>query len=83
MKRNGSRCVRSAATLGIRGANAGDTVGAKFLVPGKDVEDGRRPIRVRIPPKDLNRGRSTPVAAQVSVLDGRIMTVSGSIPRAC
>ena len=42
-----------------------------------------RPLRLRVKPRELKRGRPTPIAAQVSVLDGRIETVSGRVPPAC
>lgn len=79
----GKRCVRSPVKVAIRGADAGDGVSARFLLPEGDATDKRRPLRLRVKPRELKRGRPTPIAAQVSVLDGRIETVSGRVPPAC
>ena len=79
----GRKCVKSGVKMSIGGADAGKTVSAKFLVPEHDFEDGKRPLRHRVKPGDLNHGRATPLAAQVSVLDGRVETVSKRVPPAC
>ena len=83
IRAGGKRCVRSAVKLRIRGGDAGDVVGAKFLIPDDNVEDTKRPIRLRIKRSELRKARPTKLSAQVSVLDGRIETVSKTVPPAC
>lgn len=79
----GKQCVKSGVRARIDGADAGQAVSARFIVPGRDDRDRGRPLRARVKLKQLKRGRPTPIAAQVSVLDGRIETVSGRVPPAC
>lgn len=79
----GKRCVRSPVKVTIGGPDAGSAVAATFILPGKDDRDHGRPLRARVKPKHLHGGRPTTISAQVSVLDGRIETVSGRVPPAC
>lgn len=80
---HGHRCVTSGVQLTIAGADAGEAVSAAFHVPGSTTEDRRRPLRFRVARDRLNQGAETPVDANVTVLDGRIVTVAGSVPRVC
>lgn len=82
-RRGGKSCVASPVKVTIGGADADSAVSAEFILPGKDGRDRSRPIRLRVKRKHLARGRSTPISAQVTVLDGRIETVSGRVPPAC
>ncbi len=79
----GKRCVRSGVKVAIGGRDAGQAVSAKFILPGPNDRDRRRPLRARVAPRRLERGRANPFAAEVTVLDGRIETVSGRLPPAC
>lgn len=79
----GKRCVRSAVRVRVGGADAGDVVSAKFLIPDDNVEDDKRPIRLRIRRTELRKATPTKISAQVSVLDGRIETVTNTVPPAC
>lgn len=79
----GRKCVRSGVKVAIGGADAGGSVGAKFILPGPNDSDKRRPLRARVKPRHLKHGDANEIAAQVTVLDGRIMTVSGRVPPAC
>lgn len=80
---HGRQCVTSGVEMTITGADAGRAVDAAFHVPGKTTEDQRRPLRLRVPREQLKQGANTPVEANVSVIDGRIETVAGSVPRVC
>ena len=80
---HGRQCTSSGAELTIGGADAGNADSASFHVPGSTSEDPRRPLRLRVPRDQLNQGANTPVEANVTVVDGRIETVAGSVPRVC
>lgn len=83
-RRGGGReCVRSGVKIAIAGPDAGAAVATKFIVPGPNRNDHRRPFRHRVKPKHLKHGRANQIAAQVTVLDGRIETVSERVPPAC
>ena len=80
---SGRRCTASAVEATIGGADAGEAVSARFRGPGRASEDERRPLRTRIPRRALDANARTRVAAEVTVLDGRVETVTKSIPRVC
>lgn len=79
----GKHCVRSGVKVTIGGPDAGRSVSAKFILPGPNDSDKRRPLRARVKRGHLARGHANEIAVQVSVLDGRIETVSGRVPPAC
>ncbi|MBA2523032.1 MAG: sulfatase [Solirubrobacterales bacterium] len=79
----GKPCTASSVNVRVGGKDAGESVSARFITPGKDTEDGRRPLHILVKRSELNSGGNTPISANVSVLDGRIATVSGKVPGAC
>ena len=79
----GKPCTDSAVTVRVKGRDAGTAAEAEFAIPGRDEVDERRPLRLRIRKRDLKGGRVTPIAADVSVLDGRLLSLAGNVPRAC
>lgn len=79
----GKRCTDSPVTARIKGRDKGTAAAAEFAVPGDDFADEKRPLRARIPKRDLKGGSVTPVAAEVEVLDGRLLSLDGNVPRAC
>ena len=80
---HGRQCVSSGVEMTVTGADAGEAVEAAFHAPGSTTKDTKRPLRFRVPRDQLNQGAATPVEANVTVLDGRIETVAGSVPRVC
>jgi N-acetylglucosamine-6-sulfatase len=79
----GKRCTDSPVTATIGGRDKGAATDGTFSVPGEDRTDDKRPLRVRIPKRDLKGGRVTPVTAEAYVLDGRLVSLEGNVPRAC
>lgn len=80
---HGHQCTASGVDLSIGGADAGDAVGASFQVPGSTTDDSKRPLHLLVPRDELSQGANTPIAANVTVVDGRIETVAASVPRVC
>ena len=80
---HGRDCTTSGVEVTIGGADAGEAVSAHVRGPGKATDDTRRPLRIRISRDALKQGADSPIAAEVAVLDGRIETVSNSVPRVC
>ena len=74
----GKRCTDSAVTATVGGRDKGSATDGTFSVPGEDRSDGKRPLRVRIPKRDLKGGRVTPVTAEVYVLQQFTRSVMGS-----
>jgi hypothetical protein len=79
----GKRCTDSPVTARIKGRDKGQAAEAEFAIPGEDFVDRKRPLRARIPKGDLKKGSVTPVLAKAMVLDGRVVSLDGKVPRAC
>ena len=79
----GKRCTDSPVDVTVGGRDKGSTTDATFSIPGEDMNDEKRPLRVRIPKRDLKGGRVTPITAEVFVLDGRLLSLDGNVPQAC
>ena len=80
---HGRPCTSSGIEMTIGGADAGAADSVALHSSGSKTVDSRRPLRLRVPRDALNQGAATPLEANVTVVDGRIETVTGSVPRAC
>ncbi len=83
LSRRGGGCVRSAVRVRIGGPDGRDAVSAELFARGAAGADDKPPLRLRVQPSELSKRARTRISANVAVLDGRIKTVSGSVPRAC
>lgn len=82
-REHGTRCAASAVEATVGGADAGQSLSLRVRGPGPTTTDDRRPLRVRIPGDALAGDADTTVAADVAVLDGRVETLTRSMPPAC
>ncbi len=78
-----ARCAGGAAKLLIAGRAARSAVSARFLIPGPDRTDERGRLTARLRGTRLHRAAREGVRANVTVLDGRIVSAEAGVPRAC
>jgi N-acetylglucosamine-6-sulfatase len=81
---DGKPCADSRVRLSLRGANAGEATTGDVFVDGKprgDDVDARGPAKVR--QADLNRRRESELRYNVTVLDGRVLSLDVTLPRRC
>jgi hypothetical protein len=66
------------------GSDGRRAIAATLRLPGgRRVSDEQRPIRFKVPPRRLKRGRSTKLSADVITLDGRVKDTAARVPRPC
>ena len=81
---DGRPCAQSAVKAKVRGADRDDALEAGFRLRGKRAGTDRRPpLRTRIARRELAEGRRSEVEAAVTVLDGRVRSLTAKAPRRC
>ena len=80
----GGACSSSSVVVTPAGTDGRRAIAATLRLPGGGrISDERRPIRFKVPPRLLQRDRSTGLSADVTTLDGRIQAAPARVPRPC
>lgn len=82
-RRGGSRCAESKVIVRVAGRDLRGATRAEFLLDGEVEADGKPPFRLRVARSALRAGKPSDVSANVTVLDGRVVTVTGELPLRC
>jgi len=77
-------CLDSGVRALVLGKQRKQAVSARFYVGARKAGfDGRRPLRRQIGPKRLSRRHKNRLRVNVTVLDGRVRTISRTVARRC
>ena len=81
-RRGAGGCVDSGVRVGVIGKQRKQALSARFFVGSRKAgRDFKRPLRRKIGHARLRRGGKNRISAIVTVLDGRLTTISKTIPR--
>jgi N-acetylglucosamine-6-sulfatase len=83
-RRGPGGCVDSGVRLRVLGKQRKQALRARFYVGSRKAGfDRKRPLRRKVGRRRLSRRRKNRLRANVTVLDGRVRTISRAVPRRC
>jgi N-acetylglucosamine-6-sulfatase len=83
-REDGRKCVDSTIRVSPRGADAGEAVAGKLFLdgrPGGDADDAG--LQVSVARGELHKRRETELRFNVTVLDGRVLSLDADVPGRC
>ncbi len=83
-RRGGGPCTASGVGLTLTRIDAREAISLQAFAGGRPAgEDPAPPLRALVAAGELRRGRPTELRANVTVLDGRVLSLDAEVPRRC